>query len=354
MSKLAIIVISLLVAGLLLTSPTFAVFDTDSEAAAHSSFSHRWIEHNQRWSHLGVEAAWDIPGRRAPVVVAVLDSGVDLNHPALKDRLLPGRNFVAGQPAADVDDEAGHGTGVAGIIAAIADGGVDAKQKLPPLQIIPVKVCDKHQRCESLAALDGLNYAIEHGADVVNMSFMIHTDGFWRSIWAEALETAHRNGVVVVVSAGNQQEFLSTADDEHYLPAELEQVITVGAVNEQDEICAAADRVFAANCRWYPARGSGYGPRLDVVAPGSAAIWTTAPEQSDRSNFGGTSAATAIVSGLAALLLSANETLAPEQVEQLIKENAVPLDPHYASLPTESFGWGRIDVRATVSAAVER
>ena len=89
---------------------------------------------------------------------------------------------------------------------------------------------------------------------------------------------------------------------------------------------------------------------LDVMAPGSANIWTTAlGGEYNKGKFGGTSAAAPFVSGLAALILSVNPDLTPDQVESIIKNNAVPLDRYGEGHPNGSFGWGRIDAYASVA-----
>ena len=197
--------------------------------------------------------------------------------------------------------------------------------------------------------VDGIVWAVERHANVINMSINGDEPQAKVAIWQDAVDCAHRNGVVVVVSAGNYNEYLDPADTNYHLPAELDHVIVVGATN-YDENCRPFP-IFALNCNWTLTKfGSGWGPALDVMAPGSTDILTTA--LNGQYKLFGTSAATPFVSGLAALMLSVDPSLTPDQIEDLIKQNAHHLGAYDEGSPSNySFGWGRIDAFATVNAA---
>jgi hypothetical protein len=135
--------------------------------------------------------------------------------------------------------------------------------------------------------------------------------------------------------------------ESYYVPAVLDHVISVGATNSRDDYCHPDFTNQAwLNCGWGDL-GSGYGPLLDVMAPGSADIYTLKRGGGVVENFGGTSASAPFVSGLAALILSVNPNLTPDEVETAIEQNALPLGNNR---PDENFGWGRIDAYASVQA----
>ncbi len=199
-------------------------------------------------------------------IVAVLDTGVNANHPALAGKLLPGANFVEpGTAPSDVPDGAnnnalGHGTMVTGIVTAVSPNSV----------VLPVKVLNSDGVGTILNVISGIHYAVRHGADVINMSF---GTAQYSPALETALEEAANNGVVLVAAAGNASSNAPT------YPAASNVVIGVGAVN--------ADNTLASF--------SNYGVDVSVVAPG-VGIYSTY-YTGGYASWSGTSFAAPFVSG---------------------------------------------------------
>lgn len=199
---------------------------------------------------LPLETPWGIGAVKAPGAwnvtrgqgarVMVLDTGLDVGHPALAGRFVKGQNFTGGDRA-DIRDNVGHGTHVSGTI--LADGlrgglvGV-----APEAQLMMGKVCSD-RGCSSVAIASGINWAVTEGAQVVNMSL---GGAFITDAEARALQRAEQAGVLVVAASGND------GTDNVSYPAATPSVIAVGAID--------STRNKAEFSQW--------GPELDVVAPG--------------------------------------------------------------------------------------
>jgi subtilisin family serine protease len=150
--------------------------------------------------------AWARGGRGAGAVIAIVDSGVDMNHPDLEGKILPGIDFVPGgdDSCAGPQDENGHGTHVAGIAAALTNNGIGVAGVAPDAKILPVRVLDKDGSGTGEGIAKGIRWATDHGASVINLS--IGTDIPFPTAegdMADAAQEAFAKGVSVVVSAGN-------------------------------------------------------------------------------------------------------------------------------------------------------
>lgn len=248
----------------------------------------------QAWllSEVGTES--DLP----QITVAVVDSGVNLQHTDLKDRLLAnGYDFV--NEDADPMDDHGHGSHVSGIVV---DG------TLSNVKILPVKVLNENNSCTALDFALGIYYAVDQGADIINAS--IGFTGFNYTA-KEAFDYAEKHGVTTVVSAGN-----SSADAENYSPACFENTIAVAAAAE---IYSWEDSSSYIDLADY----SNYGAVVDVTAPGSN-IWSTYyPCWGDIDTYeslSGTSMAAPHVTAAAAMLLSYKTTYTPNEIELLLEQ----------------------------------
>ncbi len=241
---------------------------------------------------IGLAAAHRI-ARGGGVTVAIIDTGVDRGHPALRHRLAPGMfDFV--QDDADPSEAAGglgfgHGTFVAGIVALVA----------PEAKILPLRAFTADGTSTSFTVARAIRYAVEKGALVLNLSFGMV--GFSRLI-DRALEEARERGVIAVASAGNDGRPLSQ------YPASDESVLAVAATDEADR----------------KADFSNYGRHVDLSAPG-VGVYSAYPG----ALFGwasGTSFAAAFVSGSAAVLLSALPSLrragSRERIIRVLKSSA--------------------------------
>ncbi|MFG2054018.1 type VII secretion-associated serine protease mycosin [Micromonospora sp. NPDC048930] len=242
----------------------------------------------------------------AGVVVAVIDSGVDRTHPQLAGRVLDGADFL--DPGGDgTRDCAGHGTGVASIIAAGTRPGVAFRGLAPGARILPVRVSEQQvvEGRESGRTVDAagfaraVRWAVDHDADVLNLSVVLYAD---HPAVRAAIADAVRRDVVVVAAAGN----LHDSGDPRPYPAAYDGVLGVGAIG--------ADGVRAPF--------SQTGPYVDLVAPGSDVLMAAPGQGHQRAE--GTSYATPFVAATAALLRQYRPELSAAEVARRIVAGADP------------------------------
>lgn len=255
------------------------------------------------WNHLNINGEY--PGGRSDVVVAVIDTGVDFTHPELaasawvNGREIPGNGIdddgngfkddihgctVVGSTAShggDTSDPHGHGSHVAGIIAAQGYNGVGGCGVAFNVRIMAVRAAQYSGTLTTADITEGIIYATQQGADVINMSF----GGYQRSQMVEDALKVALNQAVLVAAAGNDGV---SSDVAPTYPASLPYVIGVMASEQPPEQKLA----------WF----SNYGSRYDVKAPGSG-IYSTLPGGAYAA-WSGTSMATPVVSGIAALMRS--------------------------------------------------
>ncbi len=286
----------------------------------------------------GAPTAWPVADGEG-VVVAVIDSGVDADHPDLQGAVLPGRSYVDADPGAeprllalgsDEDpvyerafgqaDPVGHGTAVASLIAGRPGGGNPGVA--PEATILPVRVLDDENRYHDSAMVGAaVRWAVDNGADVVNLSLGGHYDS---APFAEAIAYAEHHDVVVVACTGNQKQ--GVADEEVWFPARIDTVLAVTGTDRDGE-------------RWQTAvTGDG----VDLAAPG--AELTAADARGGHKTVTGTSFASAIVSGAAALVRSAHPDWSAAQVRRALVSTANP--------GGEDLGAGIVDAGAAVAADV--
>jgi thermitase len=266
--------------------------------------------------HLDVTNAFSAyeTAKGAGINIAILDTGVQPDHPDLIGKLLPGGyNFYNGN--SNWSDACGHGTAVAGVAAATTNNGIGVSGAAWDSNILPLKVTDPNCYATSSALGKAILYAADNGARVANISFQIYNGQFL----TDAAKYLHERGGVVVASAGNTGSLANYADNPY--------IISVGATNGLD------------NIEYY----STYGPYVDFAAPGSSIPTTYLG--SKYASFGGTSAAAPVVSGIVALMLSANPSTTPAQVYDNLKMAAIDLG---AEGRDYYYGWGRIDANAAV------
>ncbi|MCB5912414.1 type VII secretion-associated serine protease mycosin [Streptomyces pinistramenti] len=267
----------------------------------------------QEWALEAIHAqdAWQTT-KGAGITVAVLDTGVDAGHPDLKGQVLPDRDLVGFGAAPGDPAWAIHGTGMAGIIAGHGHGPGRADGVLgvaPQARILPVRVIledddpqRKRARAERSGALaDGIRYAADHGADVINLSLGDDSASAHPEPREDAaIQYALGKGVPVVASAGNGGKEGNRAS----YPAAYPGVIAVTAVNSY-----GARSPFSTK-HWYAA----------VSGPGEEVV-TVNPDRTYYEGWG-TSAAAAFVSGSVALVRSAHPDLSPAQIRQLLIDTA--------------------------------
>jgi thermitase len=270
--------------------------------------------------------AWGVTTGSSQVTIAVIDSGVDLDHPDLQDKIVAGWDFVNNddQP----DDDYGHGTHVAGIAAAATDNNLGIAGVSWGARIMPLKVLNSSGSGYMSTVIDGMRYAADHGAQILNLSLGSITNS---SALQDAVDYARNKGAVVVAAVGN---YGSSYYDGHYnpdmYPASCQNVIGVAATTSTDG--------------W--ASFSEHNAYVDVSAPG-VSIYSTVPGGYNYKQ--GTSMATPFVSGLAALILSKWPDYTPSQVETALFNNADDLTSYPGSSGRDDyFGYGRINAYHTL------
>lgn len=288
--------------------------------------------------------AWDIEKGRPDVLVAVLDSGVDLEHPDLQDRIWINPGEIAGNNLDDdgngcyddvhgcafvetasggcdealdgkIADDVGHGTFVAGVIAANANsiGIVGIARNVT---ILPVKVLDCAGHGDSAALANGILYAAKAGAHVMNISLGGPTNA---NVVRDAVRIATEEyGALIVAASGN------SGKSGVFYPARYAEVLAVGAASSTDPDTRATF--------------STYGPEVDVVAVGQKIIGTVPEETCVTISFlpciggnyasgSGTSFSAPQAAGLAALIVSRRPGITPASIMALIKSTATPVPP---------------------------
>lgn len=275
-----------------------------------------------RQSHLSRIAAadaWDATVGAESIVVAIVDTGIDLDHPDLTPRIADGWNIYNG--TSDYSDVHGHGTQVAGVVAAATDNRVGVAGVTWACPIVVVRVADSRGRASARRIATGILWAVNHGARVINVSFApLWSD---RVVRAAATE-AYNRGSLVVISTGNKGQTSSAWG--------YSQAIFVGAVNGSDQVASFSDR----------------GGFVDLVAPGTAIRTTKAGSGYTMAN--GTSFAAPIVSGVAALAWSINPDLRPVTIVSALQDTAVDLG---TTGKDTSYGHGLVDAAAAVDRAAQ-
>ena len=284
-----------------------------------------------QWALAKIHAAeaWDICRGSDGVIVAVIDTGVDYNHPDLQANMWT--NEAEGKGLVGVDDDGngyvddvhgfnfaygnnnpiddhGHGTAVTGIIAAVGNNGANIAGICWTARIMPVKILSATGDGTAADAVPAIYYAVANGADIVSGSWGgADTSDALR----DAIAYAHDQGVVIVAAAGNSGSAIP------FYPAAYPDVISVAATESTDD-------------RWYL---SNYGDWVDIAAPGRDILSLRAllPGQTARAGsnvrMSGTSLAAPHVSGACALLLAANPFLRCEELQQILTATADPIQP---------------------------
>ncbi|MFI9811735.1 S8 family peptidase [Saccharothrix variisporea] len=282
---------------------------------------------------IGAPAAWEAGYTGKGVKVAVVDTGIDAEHPDLAGKVVDRRDFTGGDRPGD---QIGHGTHVASTIAGTgAKSGGKYKGVAPDASLLDAKVCGEYGCFES-GILAGMQWAAESGAKVVNMSLGGQDTEDLDPLEQAVNTLSAQHGVLFVVAAGNSGPGEQTVGS----PASADAALAVGAVDKQDRIAPFSSRGPRAGDR---------AVKPEITAPGVAITAAKAggggePAPGGYVAFSGTSMATPHVAGAAAILAGQRPGLSAAQSKAVLMGSAKP-NPEL-SVPTQ--GAGRVDVqRAT-------
>lgn len=315
---------------------------------------------SRQW-HLEANRAfdfWEQPPRLPAVRVAVIDSGVDGNHPELADKIVGSKSFVGGSALVD---RVGHGTFVAGLIAAGVNDAVGIAGMAPSAELLVAKVVNEDDLIDVEAEVKAIKWAVRNHAKVINMSLGGFRDprdpgrDAYSPLEAAAVGWAHGKGVVIVAAVGNNSDVPPRPWPFASYPAALPHVLGVSALTRDGSVPAFSHRDRIYN---------------DIAAPGDGifstlplALTAEAKECPDQgySSCGpddfrkgqGTSFAAPQVSAAAAVLLAVDPSLRPEQVTALLTQSAQDVNPatgcQACAFRRDALsGWGRLDVTAAL------
>jgi thermitase len=277
--------------------------------------------------------AWTETKGSPEVVVAALDTGVDFSHPDLQDNILSnGWDFVFDDD--DPTDDHGHGTMVAGLLAADTNNNRGVAGLTWNCRVLPVKGIDKNGQGYTSWMLEAIIWAADRGVDVINLS--VGADGPSQALEA-ALKYAHDRNIIMVSSAGNRQGPVA------YPAAYDDYVLAVAASDNNDKLASF----------------NNFGPEIDLAAPGISVfccvpLWFYGQSALPYNFFTGTSIAVPHVSALAALIRTIKPWLSADQVMDIIRMSADDINSSEHPGRDDFAGYGRINMsRALVPLVIK-
>ena len=261
--------------------------------------------------------AWDLHTGTGSITLAIIDSGVN-THTDFTGRLLPGWNTVLNNT--NTSDDCPHATHVAGIAGAAGNNAMGVAGMSWGVQMLPIKVLTGCSGNETDCA-EGIIWATDNSnAQICTMSLQYYTG---IQAFKDAVQYGHDSGLLIIAASGNNNTVVA-------YPAKFPFCMGVGATTNRDQIASFSNQ----------------GPEVDISAPGQD-IYSTWIGNS-YTYLSGTSMATPMVSGLAALMWSYNPNLTNDEIEQILKDTAEDKGPVGFD---NAFGWGRINAFAAMQAA---
>jgi thermitase len=295
--------------------------DTVTENTADVVTPNDLLFSTYQWNLPAIETGqgWNLSKGSKDVIIGVVDTGVQASHPDLQGKLLKGYNAVT--KGSTPDDDVGHGTHVTGIIGALVNNGEGVAGISWYNKILPVKALDNSGAGTTYTVAEGIIWAADNGAKVINLSLGNYADS---QFLHDAIKYAYDRDIVLVSASGNDNT------ERPGYPAAYPEVLAVAATN------ASHERASFSN----------YGDYVDVAAPGES-IASTYPD-SQYAALSGTSMASPHVAALAGLVRSLNPNLTNKEVMDLLTKNAVDLGtPGH----DKYYGWGQVDIYKTLQAA---
>jgi subtilisin family serine protease len=308
----------------------------------------------------GFYEPWVTLPKFEPVPVAIIDSGVDTSHPELAGKILGKQSFVGGSPSVDT---LGHGTFVAGIIAAGVDNGIGIAGLAPSAQLLVAKVVNKNHSIPVDAEARAIRWAVDQGALVINMSFGGIRDPLdpdrdtYSRLEADAISYAVSNGVIVVAAVGNSDFAPTEPWSFASYPAALPHVLGVSSYDEKGAVPKFSNRDRIYDDLSAPGADilSIFPRQLTARFPScSEQGYSTCGPEEYREGAQGTSFSAPQASAAAAVILSLRPTLRPEQVTALLERSSVDMDTKTGCVACAVgrdalSGWGALDVAAAIS-----
>ncbi|MDY7077970.1 MAG: S8 family serine peptidase [Chloroflexota bacterium] len=278
-------------------------------------FDYQWNLHNTGQSggepdaDVDAPEAWDVSLGATSTVLAIIDTGLDLDHPDLAEKVVPGYDFVNGD--AIPEDDHDHGTHVAGIAAAVTDNVTGMAGVCPECRIMPIKALNSENWGYYSWWADAIEYAVDNGAHVINMSMGGIDDS---QVLHDAVLYAYHAGVPIVSAMMND------GDSTPYYPAVYTETIAVGATDRYDH-------------RWVD---SSFGDHVDLVAPGASILGTIRDDT--YAFWDGTSMAAPHVAGVLGLIHSVHPGYTIEELRAILRATA---DDQVGPPNEDKQGWDR-------------
>ena len=297
-------------------NPHIKFAELDGEVEAQMTPSDTYYASSWHLPKISAPAAWDT-ATGAGVTVAILDGGVDAAHPDLAARIVPGWNYYDNN--SNTSDVTGHGTKVAGVAAAAGNNALGVTGGAWNAKIMPMRITDPNGSITYYSIIaNALTYAADKGARVANISFIVSHVSAVQS----AAQYMRSKGGVVVASVGNSGTYNANPN--------TASIITVAGTDSADN-----------RASW-----SAYGPIVDIAAPG-VSVYTTV-KGGGYGAVSGTSFASPLTAGVVALMLSANPSLQPSQVDSILASTA---DDRGTAGRDDYYGYGRVNAARAVAAA---
>ncbi|MEW6457307.1 MAG: S8 family peptidase [Acidobacteriota bacterium] len=308
-----------------LTEPNDPYFDPYQYALYN--YGQDWqIGEGKSGADIKAYLAWDKEKGKDTVTIAIVDTGVDKNHPDLKNKIVPGYKYVEPE-STDPQDDHWHGTHVAGIAAASTNNGIGIAGVAWDSKIMPIKVLDKEGSGRYSWIALGIRFAADRGAKVINLSL---GGSLPSPTLEEAVNYAVSKGSVVIAASGNESA-------PTLYPAAYKNCIAVAATDDWD-----------VRTSW-----SNYGPEVDVAAPGyyilsAIPLFLVSGSEPPYAFASGTSMSAPHVSGLAALILSKNPKLKPSDIMNIIRYSADDINSINFRGVDQYLGYGRINSKTAI------
>ncbi len=309
-------------AGMLSKTGLFSFVERDF--VAHAATTPNDPDFTSQWHLAKIQAAnaWSLSQGSASIPIAIIDSGVDLSHPDLKSKLIPGWNFLTDTSnTSDTGCNTGHGTAVSGAAAAATNNLTGVAGVAWANTIMPLVVTSSGCLAYYSDMASAITYAVDHGVRIINLSI---TGSTASSILQSAVDYAWSKNAVIFAAAGN-----SSSSSPVY-PAACNHVLGITATEPTDTL----------------ATFSNYGSWIKLSAPGDTILTTNMA--GSYGEWWGTSLASPIAAGVGALALSANPSLTNAQLVTLLETHSDDLgSPGF----DQYFGYGRVNAYKAVAAA---